>query len=177
MTESGRQFLVDALKKDFLPFVTAMGWRVEKRLPQFDGPELRRSAPLGYLRRPVREGVQAADIFFDKRRPRFQITIGSLPVNGLQSLADPGVIVPPNSLDADLADDSRILSVGLFGGTFFGFPIFKSPSEKEAKEVVRLLTELWVQVEEYFDSGRVGRNLTEGSGLKLAKHRSKLRRS
>jgi hypothetical protein len=174
MTKSGRQLLIDCLKKKFLPFVTAQGWISEGSRPEYDSPALRKAFPFGYFRRRMSTGVQSFDIYFDKRSPKFQVAIGTIPANGMLVDIDLNAEYPGETWNALVAPDARILRPGFLFGTFFGYRLFHPPTLTEAERVVAQLTKLWPQVEDYFVTGRVGPNLIEGSGLTLARQRAKL---
>jgi hypothetical protein len=172
MSKSGRQLLIDSLKRRVLPTILDSGWISHQRASEFDSSELRRAAPLGYFRRNLPDGVQAVDFFFDKGRPQFQISFGTLPSIGMRSLIDKNVMVPPESLGAQLANDSHILKPNGLFRTFFGFGFWETPSPQSADRISQSVCELWPQVEAYFMSGVIGRNFIDGSGLKIHKHKS-----
>ena len=175
MKTSPRQFLIEALKDQFVPLTAEMGWISRRPPSEFDGPELRRASPLGYFRRQAGDTVHATDIYFDKRSPRFRVSIGTLPSRGMPSVVDKSVIVPPEALDAQCAPDGRLLRPGIFWGASFSYPLLQAPSRKVAQEVVQSLVRLWPQVEDYFETGRVGRNLIEGSGSIMTKQLAKMK--
>jgi hypothetical protein len=158
MAKSARSFLTDELKRRLLPRLAAEGWQVVKRPPEFDSPELSRSAPLGPLRRPRSGGIQALDLQFDKRYgPRFRVSLGTLPAAGLAS-AIGGPPIPPAALDALNAPDAVILRAWLLGD-WFGFWPWQTPSRDRAARVVDRCLAHWGEVESFFRDGSVGPHL------------------
>jgi hypothetical protein len=161
--KSMRGVLVNDLRGRFVDYFVGKGF---EQAPLLHDDALlqgaKRHMPLGCLKR-VRNGyLEVILVIFDtKAAPKFVIMFGEIPPEGIRMLLPEESLVPQNQAGLMITNPLKFLRGPTLNWDFsFKFRLFQRKNEKNAKKIIDIVMDRAPQIEEWYQKGRIGKNVT-----------------
>ncbi len=152
-----RSLLISQLKERLVPAFLEKGFEVIPLLPyEQSSREIRNAFPLGRLRRLKGKNFELVEIQLDKRgSPKFRINFGTVPPEGID-----------HPIQHVKQSDASVHYLSYFG-ELYSWPAFLKwfsvdsawlsfNPELKARSVVERVVSLIVEIEAWFESGKIG---------------------